>query len=424
MKRLLKQQDAERQAYYKFLVHQSFVELSRSEDHFKAQQFPSSAASLFRSAEFFWKALTILTPREYFSETHEADKKDIMKISHDLLSSEERSKVYWILTHFPEIRRTLAIYGHYEMGKTTRSPYDIFTKSDVEQDLGQVRELSDILKRIHYYQVSEAPVEIGVLSGYIDGPDGESRCCDYPYAGYRSSDDWIRDLAEHVASNKKIFKPVPIHISDLNTGQVPIVVNPFGETIPEKKDSMNIGFDTICEYVRNGGIFINVAGHPFFYGWDVTNNRRETMVPPIPSIAGIRIRHERGNLKLEAVDGMSIPLQDMSLTRTFHLAAAWDIPPTVEGPKEVQVNPCIKNSGLSQDGVTATIFRPLKPTQDIVPLLQAETTYWGKVYPAAATAYGRGALVCFGLTLDGEREYKIAVDVITAMTMQGFQILL
>jgi len=423
MKRLLKQQNRQRQEYYKFLVHQSFVELSRSEDHFKAHQFPASASSLFRSAEFFWKALTILTPSEFFKEKHEADSKDIMKISDDLLPTEEKSKVLKTLTRFPEIKRTLATYGYYEIGKAATSPYDIFTKVDVEQDLKQVRDLLAILKRIHYYQVAEPPVEIGVLSGYIDGPSGENRCLNYPYAGYRSSDQWVGDLQRPVVSNGNLFEPILVHVSELNMGRIPIVVNPFGETIPEKKNGANVGFDTICEYVRNGGIFVNVAGHPFIYGWNVTNGKAETIIPPIPSIAGIRVRPEAGYLKVEAMGAMNFPSQALPLTRIFHLAAAWDIPPNISGPQEVDVRPCVKDF-MEQKGSRVKIFRPFKPTKDIIPLLETETPYWGKVCPAVAARYGRGALVCFGLSLDGEREYKIALDIIERITIQGFQVLI
>jgi len=58
-----------------------------------------------------------------------------MKISDDILSTSEKSKVLKILTLFPESRRILAIYGFYEIGKSAKSPLEIFTKDDVSRIL-------------------------------------------------------------------------------------------------------------------------------------------------------------------------------------------------------------------------------------------------------------------------------------------------
>ena len=47
-----------------------------------------------------------------------------------------------------------------------------------------------------------------------------------------------------------------------------VVVNPFGETYPEEDTYTYKSFETICDYVFSGGIYVNVAGIPFWYCHD------------------------------------------------------------------------------------------------------------------------------------------------------------
>jgi hypothetical protein len=62
----------------------------------------------------------------YFNATHEASQADLKKISSEILSDDDKIRVYDILSKFPDIRRDLAIYGYYEQEGVTKSPYDIF----------------------------------------------------------------------------------------------------------------------------------------------------------------------------------------------------------------------------------------------------------------------------------------------------------
>jgi hypothetical protein len=47
-----------------------------------------------------------------------------------------------------------------------------------------------------------------------------------------------------------------------------------------------------------------------------------------------------------------------------------------------------------------------------------------QVFSIAAIPYGRGFLISCGMNLDGEREYKILVDVIERIARNGFDTLL
>ena len=69
---------------------------------------------------------------KYFDLSHEASQADMAKISNDLLSDNDKIRAYDILSKFPNNRRDLARYGYYEKGTVTRSPIEIFNRTDTE----------------------------------------------------------------------------------------------------------------------------------------------------------------------------------------------------------------------------------------------------------------------------------------------------
>jgi hypothetical protein len=55
-----------------------------------------------------------------------------------------------------------------------------------------------------------------------------------------------------------------------------MVVNPFGEVYPESDFLSNSSASSIRRYVWDGGVYVNVAGIPFWYRYDTRTGRRET----------------------------------------------------------------------------------------------------------------------------------------------------
>ena len=55
-----------------------------------------------------------------------------------------------------------------------------------------------------------------------------------------------------------------------------IVLNPFGEVYPEQDFVSSTTISRIREYVTGGGVYVNVAGIPFWYRYDPTSARSET----------------------------------------------------------------------------------------------------------------------------------------------------
>jgi hypothetical protein len=193
VKRLLNKLSKAQQDYYTFLAKECFSGFSNAEDNFNIYRYTSSYAWLFHSSEFFWKALTVLSGK-YFDLSHEASQADMAKISNDLLSDDYKIKAYDILIKIQNNKRDLARYGYYEKGTVTRSPIEIFNRKDTETSLNEIGWLVDRLREIHYYQIFAAPVQIGVLSGYITARN-EKPCSYYAHSEYRKKPaQWILDL--------------------------------------------------------------------------------------------------------------------------------------------------------------------------------------------------------------------------------------
>jgi hypothetical protein len=147
---------------------------------------------------FFWKSLIVLS-NQYFDLTHEASETDLAKISRYLLSDDEIAKVYNILTSFSKIKRDFIRYGFYEKATDVpTSPVAEFNldRENTETDLRNVSWLTSKLREIHYYQIFDPPIKIGVLSGYVQTRK-EKPCSYYPHSNYRKSVHWMLDLKRY-----------------------------------------------------------------------------------------------------------------------------------------------------------------------------------------------------------------------------------
>ena len=237
IKNVLRKLNKNQQDYYLFLAKECLAGFSNAEDNFNIYRYASCNAWLFHSSEFFWKALTILSGN-YFERTHEASEADMMqKISNDLLSNDDKVKVYSILSKFPDIRGELTRYGYYKKGNFTKSPTEVFNRNDTETSLNEVSFLINKLREIHYYQIFEPPIKIGVLSGYVSRR-GEKPCTYYPHSEYRKALQWMLDLQStknqtRRSNGSSLFHASMTSISDISIGGFSVIINPFGEAYPE-----------------------------------------------------------------------------------------------------------------------------------------------------------------------------------------------
>jgi hypothetical protein len=407
------------QDYYIFLAKECFAAFSNAEDNFNIYRYASCNTWLFHSSEFFWKALTVLSGN-YFNPTHEVSQVDMTKISSEILSDDDKIRIYDVLSKFPEIRRDLARYGYYEKEDVTKSPYDVFNKDDTKTSLNEVSFLINKLREIHYYQIFEPPIKIGILSGYISARN-EKPCSYYPHSGYRKAVQWMLDLKniKDDGSALNLFNASMTPVSSISAFSV--ILNPFGEAYPESGNAEDVGFKTIASYIRDGGIFVNSGGQPFAYSWDVNTGNSQLLVSFIPALMDVQTNYVDGIPVLQIKESLRIPSESLLLKRYFGLETEWDNPENnIVGPKETEIE-FDKILGQDKPRTKAKVYRPaIKSSQDVIPLVHSSNS---NNYPVVAVKFGRGFLIHTGMSLDEEKEYKLLLDIITRLCLVGCEIL-
>lgn len=375
------------------------------------------------SSEFFWKSLTILSGN-YFELKHEASQADMAKISKDLLSDDERIRAYTILSQFPTIRRDLARYGYYEKGThVTASPEATFNRENTEPELHKVNWLINKLREIHYYQLFDPPIKIGILSGYVSARK-EKPCSYYPHSRHRKAVPWMIDLKGIKDDNDSdLFQASLTPISNLSSGTFTIVINPFGEAYPELGSAEGAGLRTILSYIQDGGIFVNSGGQPFVYSWDVNTGSHSLLVNFVPILSYEESNYNEGMPVLSRNESLAIPQEALILKRYFDVETEWDHPEKeIVGPIEVEIE-YDKILGNDRLKTKARVYRPVRQqlSDKFQPLVHSPESLWGTVYPVTAIKFGRGFLIQTGMNLDEEREYMLLLDIIRRLSLVGYE---
>lgn len=94
--------------------------------------------------------------------------------------------------------------------------------------------------------------------------------------------DSITSLLKQKLINYQIFNKL-----FLFRGQC-IVVNPFGGVYPEEDVSFLSSLGAIFDFVRSGGVYINIADIPFYYAFDKKLNRRIDTTPLAGDFSAVR----------------------------------------------------------------------------------------------------------------------------------------
>lgn len=100
----------------------------------------------------------------------------------------------------------------------------------------------------------------------------------FPIEGANSS--WvsfeIRELEAFFRSKGVAYK---LEKTERGFKRHKIMLNPYGGVYPEKDLSAFSSLDVIFNFVKQGGIYINVADIPFYYAFDDSLNRRTDTTP-------------------------------------------------------------------------------------------------------------------------------------------------
>ena len=105
-----------------------------------------------------------------------------------------------------------------------------------------------------------------VLDGRIENDSGSPP---QPIYTDRIPQQWVQSLRGNHPSWKVRNAPV-CRIWELSN--IDIVINPFGETYPEEEPGLYSTFSAVRRYVFAGGVWVNVAGFPFYYQHNPATN--------------------------------------------------------------------------------------------------------------------------------------------------------
>lgn len=233
-----------------------------------------------------------------------------------------------------------------------------------------------ILRQFALGTVPPSSLNIAILDGFARDRVHEKPCV--PTFSAVPTKDWAPLLQD--ANSTISF----ISASEIDT-YYDAILNPFGETYPEENHESKTTYLRILNYISMGGLFVNVAGFPFFYYW---NHERAESVP----IARRRLIINPETRQIASF----IHFSDTPAYRDFRLSLDSRSPTEVTISQTAEDKRYVGNLlGLGIERVTQ--FRAVIPgNPQIIPLLRAEE---GRIYPLAALKHGNGHLMISGLDL-------------------------
>ncbi len=235
--------------------------------------------------------------------------------------------------------------------------------------------------------------------------------------------EYWKKLVEDKYETKDISGLVPEQIND----DFVAIINPYGECYPEKDMGERTTFKQIKKYVKEGGIFVNVCGAPFWYAWnkdigqistagEVYGQRGKIIpitvniknVPYAGQILNIPITHYDVNLQEPTYS--PDPVQSLVDTLAFHELRLL----TTGGPprlvKLTQKKKEIDRFGyIPRLGLDRYIFEfraTRKPSQNFKPIARAQIFNRKNpkkpisVFPLAYVPYGKGKFLFTGMHMD------------------------
>jgi hypothetical protein len=203
----------------------------------------------------------------------------------------------------------------------------------------------------------------------------------------------------------KRYKTKIISCKDISN-RYAVLINPYGEVYPEEDLFVFKTFSRIMEFIKRGGIFVNVGGFAFYYGWDITSKKEPTPIADVYRFYKGEIKdkeielHPRQSIKGSLLTTGTLLFERLKITTTFDF-----------GPKEYKIYQTESDKefigNIEDIGKTKTIeeYRSVRePVFRCQPLLRANTQTYGEIYPLAAIPLGRGYFIIGGMNLEHEND--------------------
>ena len=360
--------------------------------------------------EFSTKAICNFLDVEYDRKRHFLDSKAMVQLAEKMtaegFSNDVTEKVLRtipiVLGYTNELREVMR-YG-VDKERALASPEMLFERNYFDTILGHANLFCNLL---HDVEITRRK-RIGVLNGYVTGNGNENPC--KPFIAGKGPAYWIKHLSQ-CDLDLNLSEICACEISN----QFALIVNPFGENYPEIDVERRVVFQQIKDYIEDGGIYVNCAGYPFFYAWDVSVRDDKKAQVPI------------------CEDKIAFPIKSALKTNypqplRFHLLMQWTgtllykefrVMPTGGKATKVkifQTNKDKENFGNLTKNLEEVIeFRALhEKVKEIVPLIRARRKEFGEVYPICALPVDRGYLLLAGMSPTEEADYGLILDAVNA----------
>jgi len=385
-----------RRAYYSY---------RQAHNLFNVFNYVESVISSFEAIEFSIKAscklLDVCFEKEHFVD---AETLSILaeKIAKENLGNKDQIlRVIPTILGYTEKLRNISRYGIEKQGVPTASPTTIFKREYAAALLDDARTFRNLLGKIEMRRRWKPKVKIAILNGFVTGVS-EQKCLKYPYTN-TNPDFWKNKILKSDAA-ESMYEVSEINAEEISE-EFAIVVNPFGEAYPEIDSKNKAVFYIIKSFIEDGGIYVNTAGFPFFYAWDVKKGKdypvseEKVILPTTIQVSG----------KLVTATQMQMFIQ---FTGTLFCKEFNAMPAPVSKRRTVYQEDEDKEKfgDLVSDLGDIDEFRGLpKRTVDCIPIVRAKDEVVEEVYPICALHRGNGFLFLAGMNTSNDKEADLLV---------------
>ena len=388
-------------------IRRAYHNFRQAKNHFNLYNNVESVIASYEAIEFSIKAMCKLLKfhpkRKHFAD---ADTLSILakKVEREGLSKKERIlKVIPTILSYTEQLRNIARYGVEKADVPSASPSSIFGREYATSALLDAQNLHDLLGSIEIMRRWSPKIKLAILNGFVTGVE-EKKCSRYPFTN-NDPNFWKKKLQQLNATSDKF------EIREINATQISeefaLVLNPFGEEYPEIDLKNKSVFYLIKDYVEDGGVYVNTAGFPFFYGWHVKEGKEY----PICESRILIPQHTRAE-----GDGIGISevkmRQYLEFTGTLFFREFDAMPTPVSQTRQLfQEREDVTKFGDLTKGVgRIEEFRGLpKATKGCIPIVRAKDRISGQVFPICALKRGKGYLLLAGMNTENEEEANLFV---------------
>lgn len=248
--------------------------------------------------------------------------------------------------------------------------------------------------------------KLAILDGYVTGRD-EKACLRYQFTN-DSKDFWKKKI-EALDKTSGQFEIVQTNIENISE-EFAVVLNPFGEEYPEINRKSKSAFHTIKNFIEDGGIYVNTAGFPFFYAWDVREGKEYPLSEEMVMVPKT----------IQLKDGVPV-ITEMQTLLNFAgtlLFKEFDaIPAPISKSRKTYQNPEDKEKfgDLVSKLPEIKEFRGMpKITKDCIPIIRAKDETVEEVFPISALKRGNGYLVIAGMDTSEEIEANLFANALNS----------